>query len=87
VGKPVYSDATKDVPLGVPIKVRAQVESLSNGKNRYRFKHWIASENEPADWAVTQIEEADTDPASGSLLIVPHNSDITLHAVSVNSLR
>ncbi|MCR9296526.1 MAG: hypothetical protein NXI32_27765, partial [bacterium] len=84
--RPVYAEEDSEVPFGEPMYMRAQVQTLENGESRYRFKHWLASEKEPESWFVTQAEDASADLQSGALLIVPHNSDVTIHAIQVSAL-
>lgn len=74
------------VPLNEPLLVRAQVGTLPDGRSRYRFKHWPASRPEPADWHIEAVKAAGLEHPSGSLCLVAHNSDVTIHEVSVTPL-
>ncbi len=71
------------VELGVQRWVRTQVRTLSDGSTLYRYKTWQVEEPEPEGWNVEGTEPGHLDYRSGSLCIVPHNSDVTIHEVSV----
>lgn len=72
--------------LGQQRWIRAQTRTLSSGNTRYRYKTWPADEPEPSAWNVEGIEPERLDYPSGSFLLVPHNSDVTIHEVSVTPL-
>jgi hypothetical protein len=79
----VNAPAPAPVPLNRPLEIRAQVSTLGDGQSRYRFKHWPSDEPEPEGWMVEAHEQAGVDYPSGSLCLVPHNSDVTIHEVTV----
>ena len=80
----LYSPKFNTVRLGKPIFVRAQVETLPDGRTRYRFKQWEQGGLEPLEWDVEGLE-ADDYP-SGALCLVPHNTDVTIHEVRVEPM-
>ena len=79
---------TVDFPVALAQErwVRTQVRTLENGDTLYRFKTWPADENEPEAWQAEGTEPGDHDYPSGSLLIVPHNSDVTIHELIATPL-
>lgn len=81
---PAYADGRNPIALGRPIRVKAQVATLPDGRSRYRFKQWPDDAPEPPSWDVEGLE-ADDEP-SGALCLVPHNSDVTIHEVAVEPL-
>lgn len=81
---PVWSDRRNTLALGQPIRVKTQVATLPDGRTRYRFKQWPEGRPEPLDWDVEGFESGDY--PSGALCLVPHNSDVTIHEVSVEPL-
>ncbi len=74
------------VELGQQRWVRTQVQTLDTDSTRYRFKTWPVDEEEPEKWQAEGTEPGSLDYPSGSLLIVPHNSDVTIHEVSATPL-
>jgi hypothetical protein len=66
--------------------VRTQNYTLPDGQTLYRFKTWPVGESEPLHWQAEGTEPDSLDYASGSLLIVPHNSDVTIHEVSATPI-
>ena len=83
-----YSDTLKTYRLEQPMYMRAQVRTLPNGDTRYRFKQWLAGMPEPIAWDIEGDEPATNgDYPSGSLCLVPHNSDVTIHRVEVQPLQ
>ena len=81
--KPKYSSKSNAITLGEKMHIKAQVSTLPNGHTRYRFKQWMQGKQEPKSWDVEGIEEGSRDFRSGALCLVPHNSDVTIHRVSV----
>jgi hypothetical protein len=80
----LMSPLLKDRDLGRPIRIRAQVETVADGQTGYRFKKWEAGSQEPEGWDV-EANEANDDPA-GSLCLVAHNTDVTIHQVAARRL-
>lgn len=74
------------IPLEQPIYVRAQVQTLADGRSRYRFQHWPAGAPKPAAWSVEAFKPSEKDFPSGSLGLVAHNADVTLHEIAVHPL-
>ena len=64
----------------------ARVETLPDGGSLYRVKQWNAGGDEPEAWAVESRERAGQDLTSGSVLVVPHHTDVTLHELHVAPL-
>lgn len=85
--KPTYGRRRHSIQLDHPLWIRAQVYTSGDGsETTYRFKQWNDGEPEPTSWSVTSTEPTSTDLTSGSLCLVPHNSDVTIHSVSVTPL-
>jgi hypothetical protein len=63
--------------------LKAQVTTLGDGRSRYRVKQWNDGAPEPSAWAVESVEAAGEDLEAGSFLVVPHNTDVTVHELSV----
>jgi len=81
---PTWSGQRNTLVLGQPMRVKAQVATLPDGRTRYRFKQWLEARPEPLHWDVEGYETSDY--PSGALCLVPHNSDVTIHEVSVEPL-
>ena len=64
-------------------RLKAQVTTLPDGRSRYRVKHWNDGMPEPPSWAVEGVEAAGEDVPAGSFLVVPHNTDVTVHDIHV----
>ena len=64
--------------------IKAQVQTMPDGRTRYRFRQWANAQAEPDTWDVEGFEAGDY--PSGALCLVPHNSDVTIHSVQVVSL-
>jgi hypothetical protein len=60
---------------------KAQVTTLDNGSTQYDYRQWVDGTKEPENWDVSGIDEHDY--PSGSLCLVPHNSDVTIHQIRV----
>ena len=85
--RPAYGAQRHSVTVGTPFWIRAQVFSDTSGNTHYRFKQWDSRTSEPSDWAVSSNEPGETDLDSGALCLVPHNSDVTIHAVDIRPLQ
>lgn len=78
------TEATSMTPepgIGVPHMYKMRSEELGNGDIQYRMKVWPSSEAEPSAWGHTYVSSIS--PPSGSLIIVAHNSDITIGDVEI----
>ncbi|MBT7585295.1 MAG: hypothetical protein HN558_07145 [Gemmatimonadetes bacterium] len=64
--------------------INGQITTMPDRRSRYRFKQWQESVPEPAAWDIEGFE-VDDDP-SGSLCLVPHNPNVTLHTVSIEKI-
>lgn len=82
----IYAGERNAVALNRPFRVKAQVATLADGRSRYRFKQWMDGDPEPQSWDVTACEPGASDFPSGSLCLVPHNTDVTIHEVRVEPL-
>lgn len=80
-----YSDKRNTLQLGLPMRIKTQVATMSDGRTRYRFKQWLDGRSEPLYWDVEGFES--NDYPSGALCLVPHNSDVTIHEVWVEPLN
>ena len=78
---PTYAEDVSHIRKEVPVWFKAQVINLENDSTLYRYKQWIDGAKEPENWDVSGIEEEDD--LSGSLCLVPHNSDVTIHRVKI----
>ncbi len=82
---PLYAKKRKNLVLGAPVWVKSQVVTLSGGRTRYRYKLWADNGPEPGGWDVEGLES--NDYPGGSLCLVPHNSDVTIHEVFVGPVE
>lgn len=65
--------------------MKHRVETLDDGRSRYRTKLWPADEPEPNEWDFVREEPTDDVP-NGSALLLAHHSDVTFGNVQVVSL-
>lgn len=61
--------------------MKHRVETMPDGRSRYRVKLWPAVESEPENWDLERFESDDL--ASGSACLIAHHSDVTFGNVSV----
>jgi hypothetical protein len=80
-GSTFGGDSRPEPTVGVPYVYKMRGEPLPNGDIQYSMKLWPSGQLEPATWAITHIEAQPT--ASGSLLVVAHEADITLGNVAI----
>lgn len=85
--KAVRAEEPYPIELGRPYWLRGEVKTLPDGRHRYRTRIWSPDRNRLDFWAVESVEEAANDFASGSALIVAHNSDITVGRVRIEPIR
>jgi hypothetical protein len=69
-----------------PLSVGSDLHRLAESGDFNVELSWNKRETEPLEWAVESAEDSATDLSSGSLGLVPHNTDVTIHEVSVDSL-
>lgn len=81
-----YAETVHKIDLHQPLKIKAQVATIAAGDSRYRFKLWAEGKPEPRAWDVEHIEKGDGDFPSGSLCLVPHNTDVTYRDVRVEPI-
>lgn len=82
---PEYARKSNRIRKGSGIWIKSQVISTGQGKSRYSFKQWLDGEMEPSMWDVSGAEIQDYE--SGSLCLVPHNSDVTIHSIRVIPIK
>jgi hypothetical protein len=80
-GSTFGGDSRPEPDVGVPYVYKMRGERLPGGDIEYSMKMWPSGQPEPATWAITHIEAQP--PASGSLLVVVHEADITLGDVAI----
>lgn len=84
--KPVYGKQRHTIEFENNFWIRAQVRDTTDGQTHYSFKQWNEGESEPAEWSVQSMEPFETDLSTGALCIVPHNSEVTIHSITVRPL-
>ncbi|MEM7333022.1 MAG: cadherin repeat domain-containing protein [Chloroflexota bacterium] len=78
-------DPTKPaIQFNQPYWMKMQVETRTGQTSYFRFKMWLQSESEPADWDVEGPGRMG-EPGQGSLLLVAHHVDATFGDVVINS--
>jgi hypothetical protein len=82
----IYADGRNAVALNQPFRIKAQVVTLADGHSRYRLKQWMDGDAEPHLWDVETFKQGASDFPSGSLCLVPHNIDVTVHEVQIEPL-
>lgn len=80
----LYAEKTNKLAIDRPIWIKTEVITLPDGRVRYRYKQWPDDKSEPDQWDVEGFELADY--PSGSLCLVPHHTDVTIHEVTVEPL-
>jgi hypothetical protein len=83
-GSTLGGDSVPEPAVGVPYVYKMRGEPLPNGDIQYSMKMWPSGQPEPGAWTITHIEDQPT--ASGSLLVVVHEADITLGDVAIVSV-
>ncbi len=81
--KEFYVESTRRRKLDyeTPYHMKHRVETLGDGRSRYRVKLWPAGTAEPATWDLERFETDDL--PSGSALLIAHHADVTFGNVSV----
>jgi hypothetical protein len=79
----VNAEETYPIELGRRYFIKGQVETLPDGRHRYRNKIWSPDRNELDFWAVESIEDPADDFASGSALLIAHRADVTFCSVRI----
>ncbi len=77
----VESDRRRQLAFETPYRMKHRVETLADGRTRYRVKLWAADESEPEAWDFERFEPDDLE--SGSALLLAHHSDVTFGNVEV----
>jgi hypothetical protein len=83
-GSTFGGDSRPEPTVGVPYVYKMRGEPLQSGDIEYSMKMWPSGQPEPSAWAITHIENQPT--ASGSLLVVVHEADVTLGDVAIVSV-
>lgn len=79
----VYATERFAIELGKKYWLKGEVKTMPDGRNRYRDKIWAVGDDEPAAWAVENLEQPSTDFPSGGALLVAHRSDATFGRVRI----
>ncbi len=81
----ITGNPLKELEFDVQYMVKASVQSSPTGPAYYRFKMWKAADPEPVAW---DMESAglDSEPDSGSMMLVSHHVDVAFGNVTVKKL-
>lgn len=82
----VYAEETYPIELNQRYFIKGQVETLPDGRHRYRNKIWSPDRNELDFWAVESIEDPANDFESGSALLMAHRADVTFCSVRIEGV-
>ncbi len=82
----VWSPDRKHLAVGETVRFRSQTQTVADGQYRYRYKMWADEEPEPLSWDLEGYESPVSGYPSGALCLVPHNTEVTIHAVTVQPL-
>lgn len=77
----VESDRRRSIELEKTYGMKHRVETLIDGRSRYRVKLWPDDEPEPEKWDFERFEPGDLQ--SGSALLIAHHTDVTFGNVRV----
>jgi hypothetical protein len=80
-GSTIGGDGASEPAVGIPYLYKMRGEPLPGGDIQYSMKMWPSGQPEPSAWSITHIEAQPT--ASGSLLVVVHEADVTVGDVAV----
>lgn len=80
----VESERRRHIELERPYAMKHRVETMADGRSRYRVKLWPAEGTEPTEWDLERFEDGDI--ASGSALLLTHHAEATFGNVTVRSL-
>jgi len=86
LGKGNATGPSQPFQLDSRLFLKAQVQTLDDGRTRYRFKHWPVEDAEPEAWGIETCKPGGAEYASGAFCLVPHHSDVTIHEVVVTPL-
>ncbi len=70
----VLDSAALSLEFSVEYIFKMRVENLE-GQTAYRFKSWLATQEEPAEWLLEGQQSSDNDPGAGCMLLVSHHVD------------
>lgn len=71
-----------DVPFGVRHRLKMRTQPVAGGNYESCVKVWRATDPEPSAWGQCTLSGTEA-PAGGSLLLVVHFLDVTIHSVEV----
>ncbi len=77
----VESPKRRAIGFETPYRMKHRVETLDDGRSRYRVKFWPADQPEPEAWDLQRLEPGDL--PSGSALLIAHHADVTFGDVEV----
>jgi hypothetical protein len=77
----VESERRRALELEKTYRMKHRVETLADGRSRYRVKLWPQHDSEPEDWDLERYETGDL--ASGSALLLTHHADATFGNIGV----
>ncbi len=80
----VESERRRTIELGRTYHMKHRVETLGDGRSRYRVKLWPSGQSEPAEWDLERFETGDLE--SGSALLLTHHADATFGNVRVQAV-
>lgn len=81
----VESERRRRLDFETPYRMKHRVETLTDGRSRYRVKLWPSDKTEPSPWDLERTEPDDL--LSGSACLIAHHSDVTFGDVTVRSLE
>lgn len=81
----VESERRRVLALEKTYGMKHRVETLPDGRSRYRVKLWPQDDSEPMDWDLERFETGDL--ASGSALLLTHHADATFGNIRVVPLE
>lgn len=73
------------IQLGKPYQMKTRVQTLHDGGSVYSAKLWPADESEPSQWDL-RMERSAEEATHGSVLLCPHNTDVTYGNVEITPL-
>ena len=84
-GAPLASNNAKPLVLNTPYIFKMSVQSATSGPAYYRFKMWKSADPEPLAWDM-KVFGKEGEPASGSLVLQAHYTDVQFGQVKVEAI-